>query len=239
MKQLIFFCFTLFFIASCEKTSDENANNNKTSPNLSFVLSHGSEVQLNNALVFDDFNLKINDFKIYLSEVYLHQNDDSTLWADIAMIDKQDNPYLVNQFYTLPEGSYDAISFGIGVKPNINDSMQPGDFAASHPLGFSASNGMHWGWETGYKFFVFDCLADTGSGVFDYPISYHVGLSELYQRVKLNMATSSDASFITIDQNIDHIFANDSLDIKTENQTHSTSNKELAIKGLSAYSAME
>src|SRR5436190_5827018 len=71
----------------------------------------------------------------------------------------------------VPEGTYDAIRFTVGVPANLNHA-DPAQFPPLHPLNPSV-NGMHWNWQGGYVFFAMEghWLAPsrlsgvTGSGV--------------------------------------------------------------------------
>lgn len=230
MKQALILILVSLFFMSCEDKIAETQIDKREYVELNLSLVKNGDVKLQNAYNFDDFILKASDFKLYLSDVYLLKDDDSILYSEIILFDFEDNTSLSNPINNIIPNAYDKISFGFGVKPSLNDDSEQLQVAANHPLGFTGSNGMHWGWETGYKYLVFDAMLDTGAASFNYPISYHVGLSELYQHYTYNLNANFDITEINLTSNIDSWFTTEAIDVFTEKQTHSTSNKDLAIK---------
>lgn len=230
MKQALTLILIGLFFTSCDDDVVETQLDENEYVKLNLSLKKDDEVKLQNTYDFNEFKLKASDFKLYLSDVYLHIGQDSVLYSDIILFDFENNPSLSNPINNIEPNAYDKISFGFGVKPSFNDDSDQLQVEANHPLGFTGSNGMHWGWETGYKYLVFDAMLDTGATRFNYPISYHVGLSELYQYYTFDLIANFDISEVTLTSNLNSWFALGAIDVFSEKQTHSTSNKDLAIK---------
>lgn len=190
-----------------------------------------NNLQLGDAVVTEQGKLVISDFKVYMSDIYVHYTSgDSVLWADVILLDKENLSSIKNEFYPIPSEGYVAISAGLGVKPALNEGVDPSEFSPEHPLSFQSSNGMHWGWQTGYKFLIFEAMADTGSGNINWPISYHVGTTEMYTRFKVDIPAGT--SSIVLEDVVSNIFKDgvSNLTITKEPQTHTINNKEVARK---------
>jgi uncharacterized repeat protein (TIGR04052 family) len=119
--------------------------------------------------------LELVDFRFYVEGVELRNesgdwvsmtlDDNDFQTDDVALLDFEDgcgefgNPQLNNAVSgTVPDGTYDAISFRMGVPADINhlnNAVQP------PPMNLSD---MFWAWETGYKFLRFDSGSFAGGG---------------------------------------------------------------------------
>ena len=224
------FVFSLVLV-SCEDTAEEAKRTWQLRMELNdFFTGIGDVVDTEQGRV------AISDFKLYLSDVYVHYaQGDSAKWCDLVLIDFEENKTLENEFLPMPKRSVVAVSGGLGVKPTLNDNADPADYEPEHPLSFQSSNGMHWGWETGYKFLVFDARVDTGSGSTDWPVSYHIGTSDLYSRFKIS--TTNESGLLIFVQDLGHLFSKAVLDmdIKKNPQTHTINNEEVAEKFRDAF----
>lgn len=231
--------FLLPFVALCSALALSSCTESKTelTVNQPLDVEMGSETfELGGVIETEQGRIKVSDLKFYLSDLYIHYTDgDSLLWADIILIDLEGNKTLKNVYNTIQVKPIEAISAGIGVRPEWNEGVDPSDFSPEEPLSFQSSNGMHWGWETGYKFLVFDAIADTGSGAFDWPISYHVGTSQLYKRFKVQVSVPN--ALIVLHNNLADMFAQSimQMDIKATPQTHTLNNVEVAEKFRDAF----
>lgn len=233
MRKFLLLLLVVLGVSSCKDPADEAKRTTQLRLELNDAFT-----QIGNAVETDQGRVAISDFKLYLSDIYVHYIEgDSALWADIVLIDFEDNSTLENMFYPVPKRQIVAVSFGLGVKPEWNDNVEPGEFDPNHPLSFQSSNGMHWGWETGYKFLVFDARVDTGSGTTNWPISYHVGTSELYRRYII--PTNNETGLLIFVENVKQLFSANSMwvNVKESPQTHTINNAEVAEKFRDAFVA--
>lgn len=234
MRKFSLFLFAISSLVALYSCTDTKTEASVTRP---LDVEMGSETfSLGDVLVSEQGRLKVSDMKFYLSDLYIHYTDgDSALWSEMVLIDLEENKTLKNVYNTILLKPIEAISAGLGVKPEWNEGVDPSEFSPEEPLSFQSSNGMHWGWETGYKFLIFDAIADTGSGAFDWPISYHVGTSEMYTRFKVRVTKAN--SLIVLHNNLSDLFAQTILqmDIKVNPQTHTINNKDVALKFRNAF----
>ncbi|AUX41265.1 hypothetical protein SOCE26_026750 [Sorangium cellulosum] len=127
----------------------------------------------------------ISDFRLYIHDIRLHRagGDDvpvtleqDGLWQfqDLVLLDFEDKtgscangtePTNGEVHGTVPQGSYDGLSFKLGVPFELNHADAA---AAPSPLNLS---GLFWSWEAGYKFARIDTVPAEGSG----PFFLHLG----------------------------------------------------------------
>ncbi|MEY5043833.1 MAG: hypothetical protein RJA19_1060 [Bacteroidota bacterium] len=132
--------------------------------------------------------LTLNNLQMYISEVELQDMDG--VWhrtarpESVHLLDfKTPQPHLLEAF---PEGTYQAIRFGVGIPEEINRGTDPALFPNDHPMGFLGSAGMFWTWSTGYIFMKYEGrAAPLGSEVMNSPIAYHCGTDASYRTVSL------------------------------------------------------
>tara|TARA_R110001592_G_scaffold363221_3_gene681756 strand:- start:150417 stop:151142 length:726 start_codon:yes stop_codon:yes gene_type:complete len=234
MRKFLYFFFGVLLILGITSCKDESDDTMQT---IRLQMELNDDVtQIGDVVETEQGRISISDCKLYLSDLYVHYaNGDSVLWAEIALIDFEENKTLENKINPLPKRSVVAVSGGLGLNPNMNEGVDPSEFSPEHPLSFQSSNGMHWGWETGYKFLVFDAVVDTGSGNFDWPISYHVGTSELYKRFKI--ATVNESGNLILVEDLNGVFTSEVLQmsVKENPQTHTINNVEVAEKFRDAF----
>lgn len=122
----------------------------------------------------------ISDFRLYIHDIRLHRADGDDvpvtldqdgLWQhqDLVLLDFEDKtgscangtePTNGEVHGTVPQGTYDGLSFKLGVPFALNH----GDVAAApSPLNLS---GLFWSWEAGYKFARIDTVPAEGSARF-------------------------------------------------------------------------
>lgn len=158
-----------------------------------------------------------------------------TILHDAKIIDITSDHYSFS--VNLTPGNYQGLKFGIGVGDSTTNHGDPALFSSSHALSYNQSADMHWTWNTGYIFLKFEGRADTtsnGSGALNQLFALHTGDDEQYGEVVFY----SSPFTITNNQNTDfHINVDvskflydstDTIDIKTENATHS--NNQLSLK---------
>lgn len=130
--------------------------------------------------------LKLADFRFYLHDIRLHESgggdvpvelDQDGLWQyqNLALLDFEDKTGSCSNgtsetnkavHVTVPAGTYDGISFKLGVPFELNH----GD-AASAPSPLNLS-GLFWGWNGGYKFLRIDGVPASAGGT---PFNVHLG----------------------------------------------------------------
>ncbi|XXT20104.1 MbnP family copper-binding protein [Sorangium sp. So ce429] len=127
----------------------------------------------------------ISDFRLYIHDIRLRKAggdevpvtlDQDGLWQfqDLVLLDFEDKtgrcangtePTNGEARGTVPRGSYDGLSFKLGVPFALNHADAA---VAPSPLNLS---GLFWSWEAGYKFARIDTVPAAGSG----PFFLHLG----------------------------------------------------------------
>ncbi len=181
--------------------------------------------------------IEVSDLNFYLSDIALQKpNGELVQLAEVAFLKMRPSTNSPGQNwrvleYDLPEGSYSAISFGLGVSPDLNGTQNP-DFTTSlydinHPL--SESNGMYWAWESGYRFMLFEGRCDSVWQTADnLPMTFalHTGRDTLYrvlQPFPVNISSqNSPNNILNFAIDIDTIFDHEgqSIDLASERQFH-------------------
>ena len=135
-------------------------------------------------------SLKMLLFQYYMSDLRLNEDRvGSSVLPPLTEIDlirwnsAVDSATMVRTYTArIPEGEYSGISFGLGVKPELN-AMDPSEFAADYVL----NENEFWGPQTRYVFAKIEANAELEEdGRFDTGLSYHMGSDSLYQPVQLN-----------------------------------------------------
>ena len=175
----------------------------------------------------------LEGFKLYTGDVTLvKENGEELLLSETELYDFVDDNTAagVAKTFQVPVGNYRGLRFGIGVPADLNNG-NPAVYAPDHPL--SIQNGMHWNWTTGYIFVKIDGRIDSTAAMSGGPIlgmTYHTGTNELYRDLSF---LESDHAFeikegerlaFTLALDVNRIFYNstDTLDMVTNNLTHST-----------------
>lgn len=170
---------------------------------------------------------------IYLSNMYLLKDGDSTLLKDVELISYTNNNYGFKK--EISKGEYNSFHFGLGVPADMNGMNNPSfditQYPNEHPL--SLYQGTYWTWNTGYRFMMFDGRIDTtitGTGNFTSTFAYHPGLDSLY-REKTHLFPGSliinEGQTKTIKLKFEFndlmMIGNTPVDMINESSTHSTS----------------
>ncbi|MDX2190454.1 MAG: MbnP family protein [Bacteroidota bacterium] len=179
------------------------------------------------------FNLSM--YRYYLSNIKLVKNDGSeySIADKYLLVTPNIEEYSLGE---VPAGDYKGIKFSVGIDSATNHK-DPTFYPNTSPLSIQ-SPAIHWSWNSGYIFMMIEGTCDTTStgndvltyGRFSKDMFFHIGLDKHYRQVSLNKSfnISSSPQTITIMADIDKFWTN--VDLKTENQTHSFSNTELAKK---------
>lgn len=133
----------------------------------------------------------------------------------------------------LPEDQYTSFTFCAGVD-SISNHSDPASFASTSALSSNNPNHMHWGWNSGYIFYVLEGMVDTTqnmNGVVDAPFIFHVG-TDMH---KVNLAfvknVNSVSDGVTIEMEIDWLKLLDGTNMvgaDSTRSTHTMNNPELA-----------
>ncbi len=140
----------------------------------------------------------------------------------------------------VPAGTYTGASFTIGVPTSLNGDFDPVTYNSGHPL--SEQRGAFWTWNSGYIFLKidgrFDNSPDANGQSLDGSLTYHIGLDTLIRKVSYTfpaenivVTTGDDPSEsldFTLDVNKLFYFESDTLDMMSDNLTHTTNDFELA-----------
>lgn len=243
LKRL-FSLFLLFGVWGCE--TDEKPEP-ETNLNFIFKLNHnGLPYQFNQVFITNEgYRVLVNTLKFYLSQVYLHTENDSVLIKDIGLIDfgNPDKQY----FKTKPaSNSYQSISMHIGVPPDLNGTanpnFDPSIYSNEHPL--NLLNNMYWTWNTGYIFFKIEGKIDT-TGIENSPLNnnwfYHSGIDSLYTYKKWNAPFSysdKENKSIVFTFDLKSFLQGESgqfIDIKANPFSHTTDNFVLAKRAINNF----
>jgi hypothetical protein len=236
---LIIMFFPLVFLVSCKK--EKKDDNNQTTVIVEFKAKMNGEnlvIKSNQYNNISGYKIKFETLRLYLSNLKLVKTDNNeVMLKDIDFLDFSNNHNSNTNkgeriITTAPAGQYKALKFAIGVDPSLNNG-DPSVYPNDHPL--SIYNGQHWNWNTGYIFYKLEGRYDTaGVNADNAPFFlYHVGLNALYKEnelLKNIYLIGGDTSVIRIIIHADKIFYNssDTIDLATDNFTHTTDNYSLA-----------
>lgn len=128
-------------------------------------------------------------------------------------LDEQQTDFQIS----LPAGS-DRLRLGIGVPPGINTG-DPTVYDSNHPYSVPGSNGMHWNWNTGYRFIIYEGMMDTlQNGAFSQSFVFHTGTDTLYRTIDFPVTKGAVSATFAVDMS--RVF--NMIDLKKDNQTHGT-----------------
>lgn len=230
MKFLYNIVLMSLLLISCKKTTTEGADCvpseivPATNFKLKFELTALAHGYLPNYTIYTNQNypVEINKFKFYISDVSLSNSVDTAVVLPLVLVDFDDE---FEFDVTVEQGVYTNLNLKFGIVDSLNTAdptLQPND----NPLGLYGSNGMHWSWLDGYRFLAIDgYCANSISEQIDIGVSLHTGTENLYQNKVLelnNFEVGSDSELV-IQIRLDEIFsanAVDTLDVRTENQSH-------------------
>ena len=187
--------------------------------------------------------VQLERLECYVSEFSLH--DVEAGWIDIDTVARIDfsssNPHAVLKLRSDQPWTFDGIRMGLGVPADRNVDVDPAGYAdPNHPLGFSGSAGMHWGWAAGYIFSVYEGRLLTDPNL---PFAYHAGSDTCFRTVELTWTEAQ-----TVD--CDHPSANltlvldaykclhgdeDVIDPEVDPETHTGNNLPLALRWVDLY----
>ena len=128
--------------------------------------------------------IQFTHLSLFISDLTLYDQSGEEILDDIELVDISfSNLQSAEAGYTVtltgvPARTYDGLSFGMGVPPDVNQ-MKPADFSSSSPL---SKTGYYWvGWNS-YIFMKIEGNLDTlGNGIFDTGFALHTGSDDLFR----------------------------------------------------------
>ncbi len=229
--------FLLFFLSiyfiSCEKKlkppkGEGNASAIPALVKLKASFNYDGNNLTLNQVVNDQLGraIKIELFKFYLSNIYLHYTQGGSVKAEDVLLFNFNSATGTEFFLKTTSGNFNGISFGIGLDAQQNAS-DPSTFEANHPL--SVLQNTYWTWATKYRFIMLDGKGDgDGDSNLNDLFSYHAGDDLLYNTIQFNLPTfqlkSNTIPTIEISVDLDKVFfgTNGAIDFVSESSTHST-----------------
>jgi hypothetical protein len=163
----------------------------ETIPGIDFDITFkavydGDQLEANKPYFLGPYSVEFVRHRLYLSDITLYKEDGTQVvlstseyldfTPDSSSTEVSVTPRIT--FKNVPEGSYDGIKMGFGVKPSDN-AKRPSNFPAGHPLNIEID---YWlGWKS-YIFMILDGRGDTdGDGINNLNFSYHCGSDPVYQ----------------------------------------------------------
>lgn len=133
---------------------------------------------------------------------------------------------------TLETGHWHEIEFFIGVGPEENSQSEE-DYTtrpADDPLAIQ-SPPMHWNWNTGYRFVRIDGMVDTdGDGTVETLMELHLGTDPFLTNLSYTIHKDVEEGANMVHFQFDLEKAFEGIDLRTEHETHTGDNLELANK---------
>jgi len=234
--SLFLFIIAALALSSCEKEEEEDSSI-RVVPRAFYnnePLEFGALYTENYGYTF-----RIDGFKTYLSNVSIEDEEgNSYLIRGISLIDFDDPSSWVVE---IPQGKYNKLNFSVGVPENLNKDNDPAAYENNHPLSVYGSAGMFWSWNSGYIFIKFEGKANLegeDTPIID-PFAFHVGEDFLYRSHEENISIclGEDQQTIYLDFHTDQFLGSgqNSIDIATDNITHTSGNVELAERFVSNF----
>ena len=140
-----------------------------------------------------DGTFSINDFKLYVSNLQLINNENSEknyIENDsYHLIKFQTNNSYSFTLNNISLNSYDKIKISIGIDEEANLSVKtPGDL--------DPTNQMAWNWTSGYKFLLLEGLYSPESSENEIPIVFHIGFSENKRDLVFDLTSNDEIHFV-------------------------------------------
>jgi len=174
--------------------------------NLNFAAMYdGDPLVMNEVVDYDGSAMRINVSEFYVSEITLSgESGNLTLGeTEYVKFTGQTGDARATLSFDVPPGSYDQLSFFIGV-PADKNVTKPEDYSSDEAL---ANTATYWqGWQS-YIFNKLEGRLDTaGFGSTDLTFIYHSGKDELYTEVvvPLSSAIAVDGNSNNIEIDVEH-----------------------------------
>lgn len=241
---------------SCDKDDDDNPDTSEGMAKVIldfYPMVDGQEIHIADRFETPQgYPADLTQLRFYLSNIKLIGSNGPVELSGISFLDIREQ--ITTLEFEVPLGEYSAIQFDLGVPIELNGTQNPefttSIFDANHPL--SVSNGMYWGWASGYRFFVLDGNCDTvpnSSDILPMPFSFHTGMDTLYRELpsfsRSIILGSNDVETFQFGMELDRFFENssDTIDLKEERSFHGSFDqinlgKKLANNSAGAFQLM-
>lgn len=161
------------------------------------------------------YTLERSEF--YMSEFTLYSKNDSLVLNDLVVLSN-----FKNFKHAITSADFDtitAVKFHIGVPERLNH-LDPSSYSAEHPLSPKVPS-MHWGWSSGYRFFVFEGYCDIDNNFsMDRWANYHAVGNSLYKPIKVEVTPQYQGDSIVLYLDMDHKKLYEGLDITKDLEEH-------------------
>ena len=181
--------FVFFVILLLPMSCSEDRESSKVDMNFSLTYNGQPLVAFEELDYEEGYKVFFTKYSLFLSEIYLHQGTDQYLLSDVEFIDlltgindlTQASRGITISYSDVPVGIFDAISFNIGVPPDLNQT-KPADYNPSNPL---SNNAEYWeGWSS-YIFHKIEGKMDTdGDDDPETGIALHIGSDQAFRNVQ-------------------------------------------------------
>lgn len=234
--------FTLLAFASCKKDEaiPEITEPAGTLEIRFYPTMNGVPLEANTIFIGpNNRRMLVENFKFYLSGLYLRTDTDSVLIKDVSLID------LVSANKTLKlavkPGIYKALRYAVGLTPEQNGTNNPNFDEAQFPIDHPQSiyNGMYWSWASGYIFSKIEGKLDTSATQNQTPTFtwfYHSGLDVLYSPGSISDLSielkDKETTVLDLAIEVNDVFRQpgDTINMVNNYFTHTTDNLGLAEK---------
>ncbi len=238
VKIKFLFVFSLLAVLSCKKKKDEAPKTIEmetirieVSPKFGVSALHLDSVYQTP----EGYDVKFTDIIFYVTSL---KNGNSVL-SNAALFDLRATGNLLLET-NANHANFNQIQGFLGVESTLNHA-DPSAFPTNSPLNIMNANTMHWGWNPGYIFFKIEAKLDTindGNPLFDHQIAFHVGTDNAIQNMaSSNLTWSLSGGKYVNTWTLDMLtFLNNgvqSIDLKTENFTHSGTGSEVLTQKVS------
>lgn len=182
----------------------------------------------------DGIKFKLSDWRYYASNFVLIKEDGT----EYPVADKVLLINIANADYTLdsvPVGNYKGFKFTVGLD-SLTNHKDPTLYSASNPLSLQSPS-IHWSWNSGYIFMKIEgkydsTVAQLGGTSINQSFFFHVGTDKLKQVIDYTDQPFSVVSGADKELHIEMDFLKilNSVNLRTENATHTMDNMPLATK---------
>ncbi len=182
----------------------------------------------------DGIKFKLSDWRYYVSNFVLIKEDGT----EYPIADKVLLINIANADYSLdsvPVGNYKGFKFTVGLD-SLTNHKDPTLYSASNPLSLQSPS-IHWSWNSGYIFMKIEgkydsTVAQLGGTSINQSFFFHVGTDKLKQVIDYTDQPFSVVSGADKELHIEMDFLKilNSVNLRTENATHTMDNMPLATK---------
>lgn len=241
---------SVFFFTGCKKgctnplAENYDADAKKDDGSCEFASSGTLSLMLHHKAGTEDFVMgetyTLADGRSYLfTEAVMYLSGIGAAPEDGGAEETIDDSYLLVKPETmiyevgdLVEGHYSELSLNVGLDEIANHS-DPSSYALGHPLANQTPN-MNWNWNSGYMFILIEGKMDTtaamNGAVTDGNFSIHVGTDDLLRHAHIEHHFDMEEGGSTFHANLDWAELLNGVDLRTENQTNTFSDLNLATK---------